>query len=246
MLFVSLTVVITALVCSGCSEKNIADNSKETDTKRPTEHPVPSEALPKGDPNHPLADYKEILSNNDVMFTYYALSTEPTDYTKVLNNYSPEYWSTSDQFKKRDLTASLKPEADQEILARKEARHIKLKVNATWKVKKYDFEKKGFPQTAITNQTRFGWDSKEWINSNKIALSYFIAFTNDDHFKILKVEDEQVARVIEQKLKEDLSFIVYGFVQKADPKEPLLWMQVLKISLLDNNGVEMLSRTYGE
>jgi len=238
-----IPVAAFVLSFSACSKKEVQVASKDTQHTSSVSVATesdPTESLPLGDPNYPIASYKEVLSNNDLMFTYYALSKEPPDYTKITSNYALQYWATNDQFKRRDLIESQKPEIDKEIAARKDARYVKLKVNATWKVHKYDFDKKGFPQVAVTNQSQFGWDSKEWVNRNKIAISYFATFTNGDDFKILKVEDERVARLIEEKNHEEMSLIVYGFVQGIDTQEPLLRVQVLKMSLLDKNGTELL------
>lgn len=243
--WVPMTIAALVVIFSACSKKEAQVVSKEpqqasSSSAIPINDPI--ESLPLGDPNYPIDSYKEILSNNDLMFTYYALSKEQPDYDKITSNYALQYWATNDQFKRRDLVESQKPEIDKEIAARKDARYVKLKVNATWKVQKYDFDKKAFPQVAVTNQSQFGWDAKEWVNRNKIAISYFATFTNGDEFNLLKVEDERVARLIEEKKHEEMSLIVYGFVQGVDPQEPLLKVQVLDVTLINKDGVELLSK----
>lgn len=239
LLLICSIVLIAGLV--GCSKKddtsNTADktgtpNLADAMSQKGQEQAAIS-ALPKGDANTPLSQYKELTSGSEIMFAYYALSSLPTDYDKVLSSYSQDYRGASDEFKKQDILKALKPKVDQEIASAKTARHLKM----TWgrfNLGKYDFQAKGFPQSDLSNNSNFGWNDSD----------YRLAFTNADNFKIFKVEDEAKARLIEEKRSkyEELNLVVYVYAQDADLNETRVKAQVMKVSLQDKHGTELFSQ----
>ena len=186
-------------------------------------------ALPKGDPATPVSQYRTLSSDKDVMMTYYAMSSLPVDYDKVLLNYSQDYRSTSDEFKKQDMQKALKPKIDQEIANAKSSPYIKM----TWdqfRLDKYDFQTKAFPQHALTKDVNFGW-----------GYDYRIEFSNGDDFTLLKVNDEAKARIIEEKRSkgQSLDLIIYAFAQESALDQHHVKAQILKVVLVDKNGTEL-------
>lgn len=73
------------LTLAGCSDQPAEQTSSAPAAEVPQQPVVgPSEAptmtnLPVGDTARPLTDYSEWQGNNQVMFTYYALSGVPVD-----------------------------------------------------------------------------------------------------------------------------------------------------------------------
>lgn len=142
-----LTMILTIAACG----KEVSENHAENDNKPNLADAMSSEgkaqaaiaAMPKGEMNTPLSQYKELTSDNDIMFAYYALSSVPVDYDKVLVNYSEDYRRASDEFKKQDILSALKPKIDQEIAAAKNARYLKMTWNG-FRLNKYDFQAKVF------------------------------------------------------------------------------------------------------
>lgn len=242
-LVMGCVITIGALSMSGCTKNNDSVGQDETQTKLTSSSSVPvtqERTLSQANVNVSLEAYKEVKDNNELMLTYFALSSKPADYTKILSNYSTEYWNTQSQFEKRDLEEKFRAELDREIGARKDNRYLKLDIKSTWKIKKYDLVKGGFPQTVLSNNSQFGWDNSSWANTGRIAESYFVHFVNGDDFHILKPRDENVARAIEEKLSEELHLIVYGFIRSVDPAQPYLNMQIVKVILIDGAGVQLL------
>lgn len=190
-------------------------------------------AMPQGDPNTPLNQYKELSSDNDIMFAYHALSSAPVDYDKILMSYSEDYRRATDEFKKQDILKALKPKVDQEITAAKNSRYLKMTWNG-FNFKKYDFQAKGFPQDSLANNSNLGWQS----------YGYRLAFTNGNNFKLFKVEDEVKARLIEEKRSkyEQFDLVVYVYAQDADLNNQYIKTQVIHVSLLDSHGNELFAQ----
>lgn len=244
-LSIAITFIIFSLGCSKNSDITAAvedkDSSKNSKASQVDELPS-NETLPNGNPNTPLETYKEITHNNELMFIYYGFPNAQVDHNRILENFSAEYRATSDPFKRGDLSKSLKPKLQQEIESNRNDRYIKMNVKLFNKLSHYDFGLKGFPQKAVLNNTNFGWNSNEWKNKGVIITSYLVKFTNGDDFKVLKVNDEGVARKIEEKRNklEKMNLVVYGFVQGIDIENFQLQTQILKISLVGEDGIELL------
>jgi hypothetical protein len=222
----------------GCSKTENSNSSPEQNGKTPNLADATSpqaveqakvKALPQGNPDTPLSQYRELTSDKDVMFTYYALSSLPVDYDKILANYSQDYKSTSDEFKKQDIQKALKPKVDQEIANAKASTYIKMKWDQ-FSLDKYDFQAKGFPQNKLTNNVNFGW-----------GYDYRIEFTNGDEYKLLKVADEAKARIIEEKRSkyQQLDLIIYAFIQDTAIDQHHVKVQIQKVVLVDKNGTEL-------
>ena len=236
LLSVCLAVVVLSSI--GCSKQDSAEATNGTPNLADAmsvegKAQAAVAAMPQGNVNTPLADYKELTSDNDIMFAYYALSSIPVDYDKVLMSYSEDYRRASDEFKKQDILKALKPKIDQEIAVAKNARYLKMTWNG-FKLKKYDFQAKAFPQDDLENNSNLGWQN----------YGYRLAFTNGDNFKLFKVEDEAKARLIEEKRSkyEQFNLVVYVYAQDADLNNKFVKSQVMRISLLDSHSNELFAQ----
>ena len=233
----TLIAICMALVAGivGCS-KNTSETTAAADKAAPSLADATSpkgvqqatvNALPKGNPATAADQYKD-LNENSLMFTYCALSSLPVDYSQILVNYSRDYVTTSDEFKKHDIETALKPKIDQEIAAAKSARYLKV----SWghfKLGQYDFQAKGF-STDLNNDTSFGWNG-----------SYRMNFSNGNDFKLLKVDDESKSRAIEalRSKYQQFTLIAYVFAQDVDLNQHTVKAQIMKISLQDSKGNEL-------
>jgi hypothetical protein len=148
-------------------------------------------------------------------------------------SYSEDYRRASDEFKKQDILNALKPKIDQEIAVAKNARYLKMTWNG-FRLNKYDFPAKGFPQDSLGNNSNLGWDN----------YGYRLAFTNGDNFKLFKIEDESKARLIEEKRSkhEQFDLVVYVYAQDADLNNKYIKTQVMHVSLLDSHGNELFAQ----
>jgi len=234
LLLICSIALIAGLV--GCSKKDDANNTIDKSgtpnladaiSQKGKEQAAIS-ALPEGNASTPLSQYKELTSDNDIMFAYYALSSLPVDYDKILMSYSEDYRRASDEFKKQDILKALKPKVDQEIATAKTARYLKMTWNY-FQLGKYDFNDKGF---SVNTGSNLGYDN------------YRLVFTNGDKYKMFKVEDEAKARLIEDKRSKGESFdlVVYVYAQDTDLNEKYIKTQVMKVSLQDKHGTELFSQ----
>jgi len=233
-----LGIITLVSALTACSKNDATTNAPAQSDKAPSLADATSpqaaeqakiKALPKGNPATPLSQYRELTSDKDVMFTYYAMSSLPVDYDKLLLNYSQDYRATSDEFKKQDIQKALKPKIDQEIANAKGVNYIKVKWDQ-FRLDKYDFQAKAFPQHTLTNDVNFGW-----------GYDYRIEFSNGDDFKLLKVDDETKARIIEEKRSQgqSLDLLIYAFAQDSTLDQHHVKAQILKVVLVDKNGTEL-------
>ena len=70
---------------------------------------------PAADKSVPLESYVEMSSGKQAMFAYLAVDSMPLNYEKVAGQLSQDYRSQSDEFKKRDMLAAMKPAIDAEV-----------------------------------------------------------------------------------------------------------------------------------
>jgi len=250
-----LTLFFALTVFSGCSKQeqtagnnataaNVLEQVKATAAQEVEKQRMEAEqakraaqisALPKADPGTPLSQYKEWRSNRDVMFSYLGLSGLPVNYEVAMQEYSKDYRQSSDEFRKNDILSALKPKLDQEIAAAKTQLYVKM-VFDNFRVDKFDFQAKGFPQSQLTSDTNFGWSSEG-------GRTYRAVFTNADQYKLMRVADEAKARSIEERRSkyQNMNLVIYGFTQDVDTNNQYVKVQILKISLQDGKGAELLS-----
>lgn len=235
--FVCMLILLCGL--AACSKNENKDNNSAQTNEVPSLADATSSkgiqqakvnALPQGNQSTPLSQYRKLENENDVMFTFYALSSLPIDYDKLLKTYSQDYQFSTDEFKKQDMQKALKPKIDQQIANAKSSNYIKV-IWGQFSLDKYDFQEKGFPQHKLTKEVNFGW-----------GYDYRIEFTNGEDFKLLKVADEAKARIIEEKRSkgENLDLIIYAFAQDSSLDNHHVKAQILKVVLVDKNGAELL------
>jgi Domain of unknown function (DUF4852) len=143
----------------------------------------------KGDKSLPNAHYQELNSAMQLVFAYLALDVAPVNYERVAQMMSNEYGEERDEFKKRDLMASLKPAIDKGIEKAKQNRYYSIVIGDGLQLQNYDFESKSFLITALSNAS-----IGQFFNNNR---DYGLKFSNASSFKNLVVTDENLARKIE-------------------------------------------------
>lgn len=193
-----------------------------------------NKALPTGDANHPLTDYRSVDSGNQVMFLFYALSNLPVDYDRVAQAYSTDYQQTSDSFKKHDLLNALKPRIDAAIETARQNRYV-VTTTPNVPLSAYDFAKKGFVLTNLTP------DSYQYFFDNS---RYSFEFSNAANDGFLKIDDEEKAREIEDMRShfKPMTLRLYAFAQEADPSTNRVKFQIVHMQLVDQAGHVMYER----
>lgn len=239
----ALVLVSSSILLSGCSKSDGAAQGGSPTSATP---PKADSSLPKANANTPLDQYVKLTSGNQLMFIYYSLSNRPVDYEKIADQFSREYLTENDTFKKKDLLVTLKPSIDAEIAKAKNLRYIVLEEGPM--ISSYDFATKSF---AIGNEIGAGGSGGYSDNSTHFA------YTNGDDFKSLKVTDEAQARKIEalvtaQKgsiqsqlnggVNTNMKLVFYAYVQDADPTDTTVKLQIVKLQLVDAQGKELFTQ----
>ncbi|MDR2838187.1 MAG: hypothetical protein LBV49_06400 [Azonexus sp.] len=196
-----------------------------------------------GDPSAPLEKYQALTSGKQLMYAYLAVSTLPVDFEKVAQVISPDYRSTQDEFKKRDLLQALQPGIQGEIEKARNNRYYFIEFNELPMVDKYDFSQHSF--------TVFPLKQSGYRHFNE-ASSYGFGFSNTQAFSSLKVADENVARTIEGLRnknpnfafgdKQGLRLAVYFFANDTELGETKLKAEIMHIRLLDQKGSVLAER----
>lgn len=238
-------VVLAAMMLTACSDKK--DNAS-TDSAATTSAPAGLQGamseegqkaaalatLPQAASNIQLTQYTELNSGNQIMFLYYALSSLPVDYEQIASVYSRDYMNTSDAFKKADILKALKPVIDAEIAKAKSNRYFVDAIDAN--LDSYDFNAKGFPI-----QDDLSADSTRYYNDNS---TYKYQFTNGINAKMLKPNDENLARQIETMRNKypTMRLRIYAFAQGVDMSNQTVKAQIVKLQLLDGHGSVLLTQ----
>jgi len=188
-------------------------------------------ALPQGDPNTALSDYKLFNDGDKIMYLYYGLLNKPVDYNAIASILDPEYNHTVDTFKRKDKLDQLKPSIDKEIADLSKNHYIKLNMvlmTDQYSIPNKSFKINSFNYIAPTNL----------FNAN----IYGIAFTNTDKFNSLNIADETLAREINSlmiKNQGGVKAVGYVFIQGAEFQfsfNRIVKMQIMKIDVMDNAG----------
>ncbi|EIM04444.1 MULTISPECIES: DUF4852 domain-containing protein [Gammaproteobacteria] len=192
-------------------------------------------SLPKPDYITPDSAYVEITKGNQLMFLYAAFSGLPPDYDKMASAFSSEFRNTSDEFKKHDLMAAIKPKLDAEI-ANAKAHPYVLLTDDNPGLSHYDFDKKSFQ--IGTAEFQSGGYFRYYDNGN-----YVITLTNGEAFQQLPVADEAKAKTIESLVSkyQSIHMKIFAFVQSTDDSgTPTVQATITKIQLLDSHGQVLL------
>lgn len=189
-------------------------------------------SLSKGDPNTPLDQYVTLESGKQLMFMYYALSNMPLDYEKIATAYSDDYRRTNDGFKKQDILKAIQPRLDQEITNAKANRYFKDEIDLN--VGAYDFQAKAFPLNGFEDgYYRYFYDLSD----------YKYSYTNTEPLRMLVIQDDAVARKIEEMRSkyQKMRMVIQAYAQDVDLNERKVKLQILKYKITDKNGAEIYS-----
>ncbi len=184
---------------------------------------------PKADKSVPLTQYQEMNSGKQLLFSHLAISGMPVDYAKIAEMISKEYARESDEFKKRDILAALKPGVDKELARAKDGRYYYMDIEASWE--KYDFDSKSFASPSIGESGRY-------FNFNDFAYGYRLEWPNGAAFSKLAVPDESQARAIEAlRVKYNgINTRIYFFVADTKLGETTVLGEITKVKVMDAKG----------
>ena len=192
-------------------------------------------ALPKPDLTTADSDYVDLHSGGQLMFLYAANSGLPPDYEKLAGDFSSEYRSTSDSFRKHDLLEALKPKIDARIADAKAHPYV-IWMDSSPELSHYDFSRKGFAVgSSILSSAGYGY---MFDNS-----SYSFSLNNGAQFQFLPVADEALSRRIEHLVGQynGTKLKIYAFAQSTDDsRSPSIKAQIVKLQLLDGHGQVLL------
>ncbi len=196
-----------------------------------------TQALPKPDPATPDATYVRLDSGNQLMFLYAALSGLPPDFNAMARDYSQAYAQTTDEFQKHDLMRSLKSRMLQAIQDARAHPYIVYE-DDTPNIGHYNFATHAFPVGAAEFSEN-GYVS--YMNN----YNYSLAFSNATDFNQLRVNDEALAKRIEQMVSNFVPLKLRVFVFADDVNLSRQWVlaRVVKVQLLDANNQVLLTQS---
>lgn len=191
------------------------------------------ERLPVADASVLFDRYERVDRPDQIAALYYAVSGLPVDYPKLAEFSSQEYRSTSDEFRKRELMQALKPAIDNAIQQFRADRYFWVSI-AGVQMEHFDFNSRSFPLRA------------PWIDENSYVYfnnsTYTLGFTNGSRYGRFTVQDEAVARPIEERVSRYDAVDnaqVYLFAQAVDMNTNRVKCQITRISLLDRRGIQI-------
>lgn len=196
-------------------------------------------SLPQPDWNTPDSAYVPVTKGTQLMYLYAAFSGIPPDYDKMAAAISQDYSMTSDQFKKHDMLAALKPKIDAGIAGAKAHPYIVF-TDDNPNLGHYDFQRKAFPVGSALFQSG-GYE--RFFDAN--AANYMLSVTNGQPFQQINVADENLAKTIEAQVSRYGNFKerIYAFVQGTDDSSgPMVNAKITKVELLDPNGQVLLQQ----
>lgn len=186
----------------------------------------------------PDSAYVPVTKGSQLMYLYAAFSGMPPDYDKMASAISQDYSMTSDQFKKHDMLAALKPKIDAGIADAKAHPYIVITDDSP-NLGHYDFQRKAFPVSDAFFRSN-GYYQFYDVNAN-----YMLAVTNGQQFQQLNVPDETLAKTIEAQVSSNSNFKerIYAFVQGTDDSSgPMVQAEITKVELLDPQGRVLLQQ----
>jgi hypothetical protein len=197
-----------------------------------------ADSLPQPDWNTPDSAYVPVTKGSQLMFLYAAFSGMPADYDKMASAISQDYNMTSDQFKKHDMLAALKPKIDAGIADAKAHPYIIITEDNP-NLGHYDFQRKAFPVGSALFQ------SGGYERFFDAGANYTLSVTNGQTFQQLNVPNENLAKTIEAQVSHYGNFKerIYAFVQGTDDSSgPMINAEITKVELLDSRGQVLLQQ----
>lgn len=201
-------------------------------------------SLPQPDWNTPDSAYVPITKGTQLMYLYAAFSGMPPDYDKMASAISQDYNMTSDQFKKHDMVAALKPKIDAGIADAKA--HPYIVITDDPQLGHYDFQRKAFPVGSALFQSG-GYEQIVDTGGPVIHLvgGERLSVSNGQPFQQINVPDENLAKTIEAQVSQYGNFKerIYAFVQGTDDSAgPMVNTEITKVELLDPRGQVLLQQ----
>jgi hypothetical protein len=190
--------------------------------------------LPHPDLSTPDSAYVPLTSGTQLMFLYNAFSGLPPDFERMANESSDEYQRTSDNFRKQDLLAALKPQYEARIADAKAHPYVLWQADWTH-IEHYDMARKGFPLLdSLLSDGGSGYMSD--------VRGYSFTLGNSEGFRFLSVTDEARAREIEAMMAHtSFPIRIYAFVQGADDQGGRnVRAHVVKVQILERNSGRVL------
>jgi len=188
-------------------------------------------ALPQGDPNTPLSDYRLFNDSDKIIYLYYGIH-KPVDYDSIALKLNGNM-RIADTFKWKDKLDQLKPSIDKEIADWSKNRYIKL--NMVLMADQYSIPNKSFKINSL-NYIATGSFLQSWTN-------YGIDFSNSDKFDSLNIADETLAREIDSLMTKNqggVKAVGYAFIQGTESNRSNsnmnVKMKIMKIDVIDNAG----------
>lgn len=182
---------------------------------------------PSADKSVPLENYVELSSGKQILFSYLAVDSMPLNYEKVTEQLSQEYRSQSDEFKKRDILAAMKPAIDAEVAKAKKAGYYYMSIPD--RLDNYSFENKAFAHTGFEQGSyRYFYD----------LSSYKLKFSNSAQYRSIKVTDENLAREIEalRSKGNNLETVIYFYINATELGSEFAIAEITKLKIKDKTG----------
>lgn len=189
-------------------------------------------SAPKGDKSLALSDYQSLNEGKQLMFAYFAATSEPVDYEAIASILAPaKYARENDEFKKRDALNALKPQIDAAVAKAKSSKYYKTVIGSGSDLDKYDFETKTFTFKSIPTGNAYQYFTDA-------ASDFHYTFVNGDNYKRLKVENEETARKIEGLRTKygSLDVMVYLFAGDTKIGEKTINAEIMRLQVIDKQG----------
>ena len=182
---------------------------------------------PAADKSVPLESYVEMSSGKQAMFAYLAVDSMPLNYEKVAGQLSQDYRSQSDEFKKRDMLAAMKPAIDAEVAKAKKGGYYYMSIDD--RLENYNFDNKAFPHTGFSEGGyRYFYDMSD----------YKLKFSNSAQYRSIKVADENLAREIEalRSKGSNLETVIYFYVNATELGSDYAIAEITKVKIKEKSG----------
>lgn len=230
----SLSVVVCAVLVGACSKSSDVATQPSQQAQQ-AQQQANTGSLPQANFNTPDTAYVMLTDSTQLMYLYAAFSGMPPDYDRMASAMSQDYRSASDEFKKHDMLAALKPKIDAGIADAKAHPYVIFNDNRP-QIGHYDFQRKAFPVGDALFQ------ANGYVQLPGPA-QYELTVTNGQVFQQLHVPDESLAKTVEALVSQNTNFSlrIYAFVQSTDDSSsPVVKAQITKVDLLGANGQVLL------
>lgn len=165
----------------------------------------------KADRSVPFEQYQEIKDGKTIMLIYHAMTNGSLDGEQLAKAYDERLYEEEDAFKRQDRIKAFMPKVQADMVGIIDSPYYTLEFRVS--LDSYDFDKKAFKVYGVSN---------EGLSvSMRGAGKQHITFINGSEYGWLKVEDEALARKIEDirnKSFGNFTAKVYFFAANAHQK----------------------------